>query len=317
MTENWASIDIGTHTARLLVARKSKAPGRLKPLARKRAYIRLGGGFSYSEGKTIQPEAIGRTLEVLGDFLQCTRLFDVHEVHAVATGVVREATNRDEFLDLIYEHTGIRVRPIAGEEEALLTGKGVMHAFNVQPGPFLVFDLGGGSTEFLLRTKGSQVVRSTPIGSTILKQAFLKSDPPKDKQVDALSRHIDKLLEEARLEPIGGRDGCLIVGTGGTVTTLAAMLFGIPLEEITPDRINGLTLKVKQLEELFDEIKRLPYEERLRLPGLDPDRADVILAGCLAAIRILYFFKSLQLSVSLSDLLEGILIDYAEGDKNG
>jgi exopolyphosphatase/guanosine-5'-triphosphate,3'-diphosphate pyrophosphatase len=317
MIENCASIDIGTHTARLLVARKPEAQGRLKPLARKRAYIRLGEGFSYSEGKKIQPEAIDRTLEVFEDFLQCTRLFDVHEVHAVATGVVREATNRDEFLDLIHSHTGIHIRPITGEEEALLTGKGVVYALNVQSGPFLVFDLGGGSTEFFLSTEDMQVVRSILIGSMILKQAFLKSDPPKDRQVDALSRHIDKMLEGLRLAPIHSGSCLLVAGTGGTVTTLAAMLNSISLEDITPERINGLILTVKQLEGLFDEIKRLPYEERLKMPGLDPDRAEVILGGCLAVIRILYFFKSLQVTVSMSDLLEGVLICYAEGEKNG
>jgi exopolyphosphatase/guanosine-5'-triphosphate,3'-diphosphate pyrophosphatase len=317
MVENCASIDVGTHTARLLVARKPEAQERLKPLARKRAYIRLGEGFSYSEGKIIQPEAIDRALEVLEDFLECTRLFDVHEVHAVATGVVREATNKDEFLDLIHSCTGLHIRSITGEEEALLTGKGVAYALNVRPGRFLVFDLGGGSTEFFLSTKGAQVVRSILIGSMILKQAFLKSDPPKDKQVDALSRHIDKMLGGLRLEPIYSGCCLLIVGTGGTVTTLAAMLNGISLEEITPERINGLTLTVKQLKGLFDEIKGLPYEERLKMPGLDPDRAEVILAGCLAVIRILYFFKSLQVTVSMSDLLEGILICCAEGEKNG
>jgi len=95
------------------------------------------------------------------------------------------------------------------------------------------------------------------------------------------------------------------------------MLNSISLEDITPERINGLILTVKQLEGLFDEIKRLPYEERLKMPGLDPDRAEVILGGCLAVIRILYFFKSLQVTVSMSDLLEGVLICYAEGEKNG
>lgn len=299
------------------MARKFEPQGRLKPLARKRAYIRLGEGFSYSEGKTIQPEAIDRTLEVFEDFLQCTRLFDVNEVHAVATGVVREATNRDEFLGLIHSHTGVHIRPITGEEEALLTGKGVVYALDIQSRPFLVFDLGGGSTEFFLSTEGAQVVRSTLIGSMILKQAFLKSDPPEDKQVDALSRHIDKMLGGLRLEPIHSGCSLLVAGTGGTVTTLAAMLNGISLEEISPERINGLTLTVKQLEGFFDEIKRLPYEERLRMLGLDPERAEVILAGCIAVIRILYFFGSLQVTVSMSDLLEGILIRYAEGEKNG
>jgi len=317
MIENCASIDIGTHTARLLVARKPEAQGRLQVLARKRAYIRLGEGFSQSGEKIIRPEAMDRTLEVLEDFLRCATIFGVPEAHAVATGVVRQATNRDAFLDLIHSRTGLYIRPITGEEEALLTGKGVVYALHVRSDPFLVFDLGGGSTEFFLSTEGAHSVRSIPIGSLVLKQAFLTSDPAKHRQVDALSRHIDKMLGGLSLEPIHRGSSLWVAGTGGTVTTLAATLNRVYLEDIAPERINGLILTVKQLEGLFDEISRLPYEERLKMPGMDPDRADVIPAGCLAVLRILYFFKTRQLTVSMSDLLEGVLIHYAEGEKNG
>lgn len=315
MSENCASIDIGTHTARLLVARKPEIGEHPKPLARKRAYIRLGEGFSSPQGKTIQPGAVERTLAVLDDFLQYMSLFNVHDVQAVATGVVRNATNRDTFLDLIRTHTGLQVRPISGEEEAHLTSKAVMAALGTRSGPFLVFDLGGGSTEFFLRREGKHVVRSIPMGSLVLKQAFLKSDPPKDEQIDALSRHIEKMLGDLRMEVSGGR--LWVAGTGGTVTTLAAMLNDIYLEDIAPEMINDRTLTVKQLEGLFGEIRRMPYEERLKRPGLDPDRADVIVAGCLAVIKILYFLDVLQVTVSMSDLLEGILICYEEGEKNG
>jgi exopolyphosphatase/guanosine-5'-triphosphate,3'-diphosphate pyrophosphatase len=107
------------------------------------------------------------------------------------------------------------------------------------------------------------------------------------------------------------------VGTGGTVTTLAAMHYGIPETEIIPENINGLILKRKQVEMLYNKIKPLAFKERLGLPGVDHGRADVILAGSLVVIRILYFVKSLKLAVSLSDLLEGILFDCYEGEGNG
>jgi len=315
MSENYASIDIGTHTARLLVACNPGIGEPLKPLARKRAYIRLGEGFSSHRGKTIQVGAVDRTLAVLDDFLQYLESFDIHDVQAVATGVVRDATNKDAFLELIRSRTGLQVKPISGEEEAFLTAKAVMAALGVRSRPFLVFDLGGGSTEFFLSTEDAHVVRSIPIGSLVLKAAFLESDPPKDGQVEALSRHIDKMLEDLGLEANGWR--LWVAGTGGTVTTLAAMLHNVYLGNIVPERINGLTLKVRRLEGLFQEIRRLPYGERLKMPGLDPDRAEVIVAGCLAVIRILYFLGALQLTVSMSDLLEGILIRYTEGEKNG
>ncbi len=253
MMENRASIDIGTYTARLLIAGESEIQGRLLPIARKRAYIRLGEGFSHSEGKIIQPESIRRTLEVLKDFSRVIEELNAHQVFAVTTGVVREAENRDEFLRLIYEHTGIRVRIITGDTEAFLSARGVMNALDIQQGPLLVFDLGGGSTEIFFKSEGARIIRSIPLGSVILTRAYLKSDPPEDKHVNALSRHIDELLEQSLPELKGRGEDYSIVGTGGTVTTLAAMHYGIALQEINPEKINGLTLETKDLEAHFNK----------------------------------------------------------------
>jgi exopolyphosphatase / guanosine-5'-triphosphate,3'-diphosphate pyrophosphatase len=307
MTKPCASIDIGSHTARLLIAEKSGPQGILRPLIRKRDYIRLSEGFDRAGKKLIQPDAIDRTLDVLKGFSQTLETFDVGSVHAVATGLFREAANREEFLDRIYESTGIRVRTITGDEEALLTGKGVFKALNIRKGPFLIFDLGGGSTEFLAGTEGAQTVRSIPLGAGIMTQAYLKTDPPEKEEINKLSRHIDQSLEEFLPEPYVKGNNFPIVGTGGTVTTLGVMSHSVSVEDITPEAINGLTLTRAQIEALFERLRYLTIEERATLPGLDPGRAGVIVAGSLIVIRILYFYKSVQLTVSMSDLLEGIL----------
>ena len=285
------------------------------PLARKRAYIRLAEGLSQSENKDIPSVAIDRTLNVLKYFAGYLKRFRVHSVNAVTTGVIREAPNRDQFLDRIYEATGIRVRAITGVEEAYLTAKGALQALNIHTDPFAVFDLGGGSTEFLIGSEGTRVARSVPLGAMLLTKKYFGSDPPEEAEVDALSRHVDQCLLDADLDVPGARDLSLLVGTGGTVATLAVMLHGIPSGDITADRINGLLLRRRNVEALFSELRDLNLSERLKLPGLDKGRADVILAGCLTVIRILYFFKSLQLKVSLSDLLEGILIESSEGER--
>ena len=312
-----ASIDIGTHTARLLIARKSGKPSALRPLARKRAYIRLGEHLGETGRNIIRPDAVNRTLSVLKDFSHCTEKFDVLSVHAVATGVVREAANRDEFLARIYEHTGIRANLLTGDEEAILTGKGVLHSLGLRVSPFVVFDLGGGSTEFFLGNESAIVTKSAPLGAVVLTKRYFKSDPPDEIQANSLSGHVDQCLKEAGLRIPGRPDQFLVVGTGGTVTTLAAMLYEIPPKDIDPAGMNGLILKRPQIEKFFRELKSLSMKERMRLPGLDRERAGVILAGSLVVMRILYFFKSLQLTVSLSDLLEGILIDHLEGEENG
>jgi exopolyphosphatase/guanosine-5'-triphosphate,3'-diphosphate pyrophosphatase len=307
MTKPCASIDIGSHTARLLIAEKSGSQGILRPLIRKRDYIRLSEGFDRAGKRIIQPDAIDRTLDVLRGFSRSLKTFDVGSVHAVATGLFREAANRDEFLDRIYESTGIRVRTITGDEEALLTGKGVLNALDIRKKPFIIFDLGGGSTEFLSGRGGRQTVRSIPLGAGILTQAYLKADPPEKNEIHVLSTYIDQTLMESGMEEVGGGDVYLVVGTGGTVTTLGAMTHRVSVEDMTPEVINGLTLERSQIEGLFYRLRNLTLEERAKLPGLDPGRAGVIVAGSLIVIRILHFFKSVQLTVSMSDLLEGIL----------
>ena len=317
MTRTLASIDIGSHTARLLVAQNEGGSELLVPLARRRAYIHLAQGFAGSGNKVIQASGIDQTLKVLEDFLDCIKGFDVQSVHAVATGVARQASNNEELLNRIYEHTGIRVRLISGAEEASLSAKGVLHALDIKGNPFLLFDLGGGSTEFLLDGNGVPMISSIPLGAVILTEEYIGSDPPEEEELLRLSRHIDEVLKEVRLPTTKAIDHCVMVGTGGTVTTLSAMLYRICLTEITPERINGLILEKQQLETLFGNMKKLSIEQRLRLPGVGRGRAEVILAGCLAVIKILRYFRSPQFIVSLADLLEGVLIDCIEGEENG
>jgi exopolyphosphatase / guanosine-5'-triphosphate,3'-diphosphate pyrophosphatase len=309
-----AAIDIGTYTARLLIASGPGPSGQLRSFARKRAYIRLAEGFDHSK-KRILPGSIDRTLKVLDDFLHDIRSLNVCSTHAIATGVVREATNRDEFLGRISEQTGIRVRLISGDEEAQLTAKGVLHALGVQNRPILIFDLGGGSTEFFLKGKDTQIVRSIPLGAMILTKGHLKSAPPKEIQVDSLSEDIDHCLNRSCPAFSGGDERLFVVGTGGTVTTLALMLHEIAPEDISAERINGLVLERQHIEILFDKMRGMTVEERSKLPGLDKGRAEIILAGSLVVIRILHFLKAVQLTVSLSDLLEGILINHFLGRK--
>ena len=311
-----ASMDIGSHTARLLVARSIGPPKLLESLFRKRVYIRLAEEFHPGERGVLQPEAIGRALKCLEDFASVTEGYGVESTHAVTTGVVREAANRDEFLGRIQEHTGIEVEVISGEEEARFTEGGVLHALNVGRDPFVIFDLGGGSTEFIHGKGDSRQVKSVPLGAMLLAQKYLTSDPPQRERVEALGKEVDGLLKVSfPSNPHLPKEG-LLVGTGGTVTALAAMIYAIDGEEISPEIMNGLILEAEQLEDLFERIKTMTTEERLEMPGLDRGRADVIPAGCMAVIRILRFLESPRMVVCLSDLLEGLLIAYLRGEKD-
>jgi len=313
---NIASIDIGSHTARLLVSKKIGPPGLFQPLIRKRSYIRLAQCFDHQKETGIGPEAIDRTLSALEAFSDVARKYDVNRIHAVATGVVRRAVNRDHFIDLIQSKTGIQVDVITGEREAELTRKGVLHALNIETGPFVIFDLGGGTTEFIIGENSYTKIKSLPLGAAVLTQRFLRSDPPEKEKLEDLDNHVGEVLEEVFQKETHVGNDHLMVGTGGTVTTLAALIYQIGVQDISPERLNGLILRREQVGYHFEQLKSLTIDERLRIPGLDQGRAGVILAGAMVVIRILHYFRSVLMKVSLSDLLEGVLITYLEGEKD-
>ena len=300
-----ASIDLGSHTARLLVSRWEA--GRLESLLRKRAYIRLAQDFEAPGKMTLKQAGIERALKALEEFQSDIEKYQATRIRGIATGVVRTAVNRDLFIDLIREKTGIQVEVISGEEEARLTGLGVQHALGLGGRPFIAFDLGGGTTEFLVvREQGDSKALSLPLGAMILTQRHLVSDPPKEKEFESLKKETEKLLLKAFPRDLRGTP---LVGTGGTVTTLAAMVHGIEVREISPERMNGLFLRVQQVEELLGQMKHLSVAERALLPGLDQGRADVILAGSVVVTEILNIFHSSEMMISLTDLLEGALLD--------
>ncbi|MGE5840371.1 MAG: hypothetical protein ACM34H_10580, partial [Deltaproteobacteria bacterium] len=231
-----ASIDLGSHTARLLIAHWEA--GRLRSLLRKRAYIRLAQDFEAPDSGTLKQAGIERALKSLAEFKSDLEAFQVKRTRAVATGVVRGAANRTSFLELVRERTGIAAEVISGEGEARLTGLGVRHGLDLEGRPFIAFDLGGGSTEFLFLPKqGRPKAFSLPLGAMIMTQRHLRSDPPKTPEIESLEKEAKGLLLKAVPDEVRGAP---LVGTGGTVTTLAAMVHGIEVEAIGPETMNGL-----------------------------------------------------------------------------
>jgi exopolyphosphatase/guanosine-5'-triphosphate,3'-diphosphate pyrophosphatase len=312
-SKNIASLDIGSHTARLLVS-QWRGGVSLTPLLRRRAYIRLAENFETEEPRTIIPAAVERALLVLDDFVSSARELGATKILAVATGVVRAASNQAAFLKAVRDRTGIEVKAISGEEEAFLTGVGVRHALQINKESFAIFDLGGGTTEFLIGAGGTDQAFSLPLGAAVCTQRFLKSDPPSAREVESLEKEISKVLQAFHVPRPSG--GCLLVGTGGTVTTLANLIHKIGSAETSPERMNGLILAMSDLEDLLKRMTRMARQERVDHLGLDLERANVILAGFFIVMMIMRYFQSSELKVSLSDLLDGTLIDYigAEGE---
>jgi len=315
---NIASIDLGSLTARLLIARVGDDCGYFKPLMRKRSYLYLAGDFD-PVLKQISTQASSRAVTVLKEFSRIIEDWQVKRVVAVATGVVRKAENRNGFLKEIFEETGLRVSAISGEKEARLTSKGALGALGVKNPPFFVFDLGGGTTEFLLSLfpehgKEGMVVDSVSLGAMMLTNAFLLSDPPAEKEMKALVEHIDQTLEKKC--PSFPENGP-VIGTGGTVAALCTMHHGISQNTVVPEKINGLVLTLSQVESCLEKMCCLPIVRRIERFGLDSGRARVIVAGAAVVARLLRHLKVSELLVSMSDLLEGAVMDFLEGEQHG
>jgi exopolyphosphatase/guanosine-5'-triphosphate,3'-diphosphate pyrophosphatase len=297
-----ASIDIGTNTFRILVGEvKGKE---LKKLYIDRVITRLGGGVS--KEKRISEDATDRAISVLREFAIILKEYGVEKVRAVATSVVRESINGYGFLERVQRETGIRAEVISGEEEARLTVNGVLKSVSANSEYSVIFDVGGGSTEYVLVERGEILgLRSTNLGVVHLTERFLKSNIPSKSDIDAISREIwDILSSELSWISKISNNGLTLIGTAGTPTTLAAIELG--LEKYDPNLVNGFILKKIAVLNIFDTLIRIPAEERLRIRGLEKGREDVIIPGALIVIKTMERFSRDEILVSDGGLLEGV-----------
>ncbi len=312
-----ASIDVGSHTARLLVVQVSDK-SLMETLARDRAYIHLAGHISEDFPKVLRPEAAQIVGRALVNFQEKISSLEGKLVFAAATGLIRETANRKEFIDKVYDISGILIRPIDPEVEALLSAKGALtFARGGVELPATIFDLGGGSTEFCFITESGHRVTSLALGAGILTHDLLRSDPPLPGEVQALRDEITRVL----VEGIGGDFKAgprgTLIGTGGTVVSLAALGLGIGVEDISADKINGQILQLGEIESLAERLSKLGFSEMAKLKGLDKGRAQVVVAGAWAVYHIIKHLGYDRLYVSMHDLLEGMVLEFLEGEGDG
>ena len=298
--EKIASIDIGSNTLRLLIVEKSSLG--IRPIFRDREIVRLGRGFSPTQ--CLSSQAMDHSLTVLIRFRNKTVEEGVGRIRAGGTGVLRTAENREIFGERVKKETGLAIEIISGEEEALIMAKGVLAQFSQINGSSVIFDLCGGSTEFVFLEGGELTERlSLPLGVVGLTEQFLKTDPPSGNDLKSLRKHCRTILEKN----LSKNDKIInLIGTAGTVTTLAAMVKGIT--DYDPDLINGTVLLKEPLKQLAEDILARPFDQRKNLPGLEPGRADIIGAGILVVLEIMEYFFQETLLVSDAGLLEGLIL---------
>ena len=311
-----AGVDIGSHTTRLLIAKKTGR--RLVPVRSERRVTRLAEGFQ-REG-TITEEARQRNLEALKEYAAILLEFDVDGISCGATGVVRRAKNSEEVLERIGAETGLKCRVLSEESEAELSAKGILSAIRTGDKEPLMFDVGGGSTEFVLpAAQGCVLSTSRPIGAATFTEKFLGGDPPGIEAVNRAATEARRQIESAKTQLFESslKTGRIVssgelplAGTAGTVTTLAAMNLG--MKRYVPYLINGAVLSLEWISSAIGSLARMALAERRTLTGLEPGREEIILGGAVIVSQILACFGSDRVIVSDAGLLEGLVIDLAE-----
>ncbi|MFQ5881077.1 MAG: Ppx/GppA family phosphatase [Candidatus Methylomirabilales bacterium] len=299
----YAAIDVGTNTIRLLVA-EAEGPGRYRPVFQEQVITRLGERLQ--ETGSLSPAAVERTIQVLQRFANTAKTLGAQEVVAVATSAAREAKNRGEFLNRARRETGLELQVASGEVEATLTAIGVSHALGPARANMVIMDIGGGSTEFTSLEQGRIAgYLSLPIGVVKLTEVHLKGDPP---TLDELEAAATSLRESLRQVPasLDLPPKAILVGTAGTPTTLAAIDLG--LASYDADRVTGHRLSRGRIQALLDRLSSLPLTERRKVIGLEPGRADVIVAGALLTREAMDLLRFDELTVSDGGLREGLLL---------
>lgn len=293
-----AAIDIGSNSLRMLVG--EVVSGQVVPHHYFRRITRLGGDYDPLTG--ISVAARTRTLSALEEFAQLLDKIKPLSTRAVATEAVRRAVNGQQFVADVLMCTGFSVEIIDGEEEAWLTSAGVLAGLKTQPSVALIFDIGGGSTEFIVIKEGYRLwQKSYPLGVVSLAEV-----PDPGTVIERVLTMLAADLDVAGLSPLLADAGCQLVGTAGTVTTLAAL--DLAMVKYDWQCINNYVLSQSTLHSLYERLLPLTAVERELLPGLEKGRGDLIVHGTGIVLFLMQLFCKEQLLVSDFGLLEGTLL---------
>jgi exopolyphosphatase/guanosine-5'-triphosphate,3'-diphosphate pyrophosphatase len=315
-----AVIDCGTNSVRLLVADVDPDRGELVDLARRMEIVRLGQGVD-ATGR-LAPEALRRTFAALRDYANVIADSGATAVRMVATSATRDASNSDEFTSGVRQILGIDPEVISGSQEAYLSFSGAtaeLARFAGGPAalapPYLVTDIGGGSTEFVLGNPGSAAAAglsaiSMNIGSVRLTERHLRADPPTPDQIAAATAEIDAALATAA-ESVPVATAATLVGLAGSVTTVTAIALGLAAYD--PNRVHHARVGAERVHEVTMLLLSQARAERAANPVIHPGRVDVIGAGALILDRVMKQFGFAEFVASEHDILDGIAWSAALG----
>jgi exopolyphosphatase/guanosine-5'-triphosphate,3'-diphosphate pyrophosphatase len=297
-----AAFDCGTNSLRLLITDLDPADGTSTELVREMRIVRLGQGVDRT-GR-ISEASMERVFAALDEYVEMVHEHDVDAIRFCATSAARDAENSAEFMAGVKERVGVEPEVLAGDEEARVSYAGATRSLGAGlAGPFLLLDIGGGSTELILGDADGtvQAAHSLDIGSVRLTERHLHADPPTQEQVDAVIADIDAALDSCRVDPSKAN---AVIGVAGTITTVAAGVLGLAAYD--RQLIHHAVLDKSAVEGTVNALVAMTLEERKALGYMHPGRADVIAAGGLILARILRRTAVQSLLVSENDILDGI-----------
>ena len=297
-----AAVDMGTNSIRLLVA--MAPPGEeVQELARDMVITRLGQGVD--AGGRLHPDAIARTMNVLERYVRRAHALKSGRIRVAATSAVRDASNRQELGSAVARIAGVPLEVLPGEEEAALSFAGATDGLESAP-PFLIFDIGGGSTELVRGTARPEQAISLDLGSVRVTERVGPADPPSAEDLAAMHRLAGESLSSATAA-VPPREGGTLVGVAGTTTTLQALALG--LDRYDPEAIHRTVLSRGSAEKVTKRLAEMTTSERRALPVMAPGREDVIVAGCVILLEIMDRWGFDTCLVSERDILDGLVLE--------
>lgn len=298
-----AAIDVGSNTLRMLIG-AIRANG-INRIFASRAITRLAEGMR--ETGSLREANMEKSLSALKEFSRAMADYGVSRIRAVGTSALRDALNSAEFIDRALRESGVPIEVITGIREAELTAMGVTLGLRTA-GPSLIIDIGGGSTEWILQERPSAegvLCGTLPLGVVNLQESFIKSDPPSAEDMSELNKEISSHLGTGHWGATGHRPFDRLVGTGGTITTLAALDLG--LREYEPEKVHLHKIGMDRLRRQGKRLMAMTLDERRRVSGLEPGRADLIIPGVLLTIKFMEISGLDEITVSDYGLLEGLI----------
>ena len=297
-----AAIDIGTNSVRLLVADVDGTTGPLSTIDRRTRITRLGQGVDQT--RQLDPDAIARTLAVLEEYADAIRELGAERVRMTATSASRDASNRADFFDPAERLVGVRPELISGDEEATLEFTGATHGL-AEPEPYLLIDVGGGSTEFIAGASKPDALISIDVGCVRLTEQYLHSDPPTPEELSVAVGVVRDFLADVDRAVPGAAHAKTLIGTAGTIWTMGAIELGVDASDSA--RIHHSRLSRAAVEEIFRTLATEPIAVRRHNPGLEPGRVDVIVGGVIVIVTAMRHWGFDELLVSEADILDGLV----------